>query len=256
MKKRSNLKSYFLRSSPVILTLMGTAGVIATAAMAAKETPKALKVLDAAKKEKGEALTKMEIVRIAGPVYIPTVLTGLSTVACIWGANILSRKNQASLMSAYALLGKSYKKYREAAGRVYGEDADSKIKAEMAKDTYITADGWSLYSPDLDTENEKMLFYDFYSQRYFTSTAAAVINAQYHLNRNLILKGVVWLNDYYEFLGIDLTEQGDTVGWNMEDFLDDGIQWLDFENEYTVLEDGLKCCIISFAFDPKPFDVE
>lgn len=175
---------------------------------------------------------------------------GVSTIVCIFGANVLSRKNQASLISAYALLDESYKKYQKAAVQVYGEDADSKIKAEAAKETYITEDGRSLYEPDLD-ESEKFLFYDYYSSRYFTSSIPAVINAQYHINRNLALKGEVTLNEFYEFLGLEEMEGGDEVGWNIDDLITGGILWLDFENRYTELDDGLRCCIISFMYDPE-----
>ncbi|MCG5029675.1 DUF6353 family protein, partial [[Ruminococcus] torques] len=57
---------------------------------------------------------------------------GVSTIACIFGANALNQKKQASLMSAYVMLNESYKQYRKSAKTVYGEDADDKIHAEMA----------------------------------------------------------------------------------------------------------------------------
>lgn len=252
MKRKPNLKLYLMRSSPAILTFAGTVGVIAAAVMAVRKTPGALAALSEREKEKREKLTKVEMVKCAGPIYAPSVCIGLSAIACIWAATILSKKNQASILSAYALLGESYKKYRNAAVDVCGEDADWKIKAEMAKERYISADGWSLYSPDMDTEDEKMLFYDFYSQRYFTSTFAAVINAEYHLNRNLALKWEVTLNEFYDFLGIGNVESGDRIGWSIEKFLNNEILWLDFDNRRTELDDGLECCIITFAFDPEP----
>ena len=45
-----------------------------------------------------------------------------------------------------------------AANTVYGEDADSKIIAEVAKKKYISADGCYIYDPDSDSE--ELLFYD------------------------------------------------------------------------------------------------
>lgn len=249
MKKKA--LSYLKQSSPVVLTFMGAIGVVATAVITARAAPKALDVLKEREKEKGEPLEKLEAVKYAAPIYIPAALMGVSTIVCIFGANVLSRKNQASLISAYALLDESYKKYQKAAVQVYGEDADSKIKAEAAKETYITEDGRSLYEPDLDVESEKFLFYDYYSSRYFTSSIPAVINAQYHINRNLALKGEVTLNEFYEFLGLEEMEGGDEVGWNIDDLITGGILWLDFENRYIELDDGLRCCIISFMYDPE-----
>lgn len=54
--------------------------------MAVRATPKAVKMLEEAESEKGEYLTKLEIIRAAGPIYIPSVLLGVSTIACIFGA--------------------------------------------------------------------------------------------------------------------------------------------------------------------------
>jgi len=121
------------RSSPTILTVVASVGVVTTTIMAVRATPKAIKILKEAELEKGEDLSKLEIIRAAGPIYIPSVLLGVSTIACIFGANALNQKKQASLMSAYAMLNESYKQYRKAAKTVYGEDADDKIHAEMRK---------------------------------------------------------------------------------------------------------------------------
>ncbi len=264
MKGIKNLNSLFHRSklhlkraSPTILTYVAAIGVVATSVMAVKATPKAMMLLEHATDEKGEELTKLEVVRVAGPVYIPALAIGVSTISCIFGANVLNKRNQASLISAYAMLSESYQQYRRAANTVYGEDADSKIKAQMAKDTYIS-DGWgySVYSPDLDSESEKILCYDLFSQRYFTSTMAAVLNAQYHVNRNLQLRGEVSINEFYEFLGIDKIENGNNIGWSINELIEGGIMWLDFDNKHTVMDDGLECCVISALWNPNKFSFE
>ena len=51
------------RSSPTILTVVASIGVIATTITAVQATPKAIKLLKEAELEKGENLTKLEIVR-------------------------------------------------------------------------------------------------------------------------------------------------------------------------------------------------
>ena len=50
------------RSSPTILTVVASIGVIATTITAVQATPKAIKLLKEAELEKGENLTKLEIV--------------------------------------------------------------------------------------------------------------------------------------------------------------------------------------------------
>ena len=105
-------KLFFKRNSSTILTCVGALGVVTTSVLAVKATPKALALIEAAKEEKGEELTPVETVQVAGPVYIPAIVTGVSTIACIFGANALNKRQQAALMSAYALLDSSYKEYK------------------------------------------------------------------------------------------------------------------------------------------------
>lgn len=235
------------RSSPTILTVVASVGVIVTTITAVRATPKAIKLLKEAELEKGENLTKVEIIRVAGPSYIPSALLGISTIVCIFGANALNQKKQASLMSAYAMLNESYKQYRKSAKIVYGEDADDKIHAEMAKDAMVsTYDyGYQVYNMDMDSESERLLFYDLASKKYFRTTMAAVLNAQYHANRNLAIRGDCSLNEYLSFLGVEGIDGGDDIGWDITYMVEEmDCYWLDFDNYKSTSEDGLECIII------------
>ena len=235
------------RSSPTILTIVASVGVIATTITAVRATPKAIKLLKEAELEKGENLTKLEIIRVAGSAYVPSALLGVSTIVCIFGANALNHKKQASLMSAYAMLNESYKQYRKSAKIVYGEDADDKIHAEMAKDAMVSTYNWGyqVYNMDMDSESEWLLFYDLASKKYFRTTMAAVLNAQYHVNRNLSIKGDCSLNEYLSFLGVEGIDGGDELGWDISYMIEEmDCYWLDFDNYKSTLEDGLECIII------------
>lgn len=235
------------RSSPTILTVVASVGVIVTTITAVRATPKAVKLLKEAELEKGENLTKVEIIRVAGPSYIPSALLGISTIVCIFGANALNQKKQASLMSAYAMLNESYKQYRKSAKIVYGENADDKIHAEMAKDAMVSTYDWGyqVYNMDMDSESERLLFYDLSSKKYFRTTMAAVLNAQYHVNRNLAIRGDCSLNEYLSFLGVEGIDGGDDIGWDITYMVEEmDCYWLDFDNYKSTLEDGLECIII------------
>lgn len=248
-------KQFVKRNSSTILTCLGASGVVLTAILAVKATPKALQLLDKETGEKGEALTNLEIIQIAGPTYIPAGLMGVTTIACIFGANVLNKRQQAVIASAYALIDQSLKDYRQAAKAVYGEDADDKIMAEIAKETYLSAGGLCSVShvsdSNLESSCERMLFYDLYSKRYFESTIAAVINAEYHFNRNFTMRGEACINEFYEFLGIEPIENGYNIGWGFA-YFEDGFTWVDFNNRHTKLEDGMECCIIENEFPPYP----
>ena len=46
--------------------------------MAVKATPKALDLIEQAKKKKGDDLTKWETVKVSTPTYLPAILLGMS----------------------------------------------------------------------------------------------------------------------------------------------------------------------------------
>lgn len=242
----SKSQKFLKRNSATILTCVGAAGVIATTVTAVKATPKAVGLLDKAKEEKGEELTKLEVVKIAGPAYVPTVVLGVSTLACIFGANILSQRGQASLMSAYALVDGAYKDYRNKVDEIYGDEAGNQVKAEIAKDKYDE-------NPIKVVEEGKRLYYDYYSERYFEATPYQVQKAEYEVNKALIMDDGVYLNEWYFQLGLERLEHGDDFGWNTCANMDAYWQtWIDFHHEKVVMDDGLECIIISFAQDPYP----
>ena len=238
-------KVFLKRNSATILTCVGGAGVIATTVMAVHATPKAVKLLEKATEEKGEKLTKMEAVQIAGPIYIPTVITGAATIACIFGANMLNKRQQAALLSAYAVLDNSYKEYKSKVEELYGEDVTKEVQEELAKDKY---------EENQPTVNDnEQLFYDEFSQRYFNSTSEKVLRAEYNLNKMLWNDYGVYLNDYYELLGIDTVDYGDYLGWSSCELVE--ATWgssIEFEHTKVVMDDGLECYIISTKFEPVP----
>lgn len=247
-------KTSLVKASPMILTSVGAVGVVATAVLTAKGTIRACELLNEEKaSSNSESLSKGEIVHIAWHCYIPATTALLTTLACIFGANVMSKRNQASMVSAYAMLSQSYQNYRRAAKTVYGEDADRKIQAQMAEERYIydQSNGSVLYDPDHD-KAEIELFYDHFSGRYFQSTLLAVINAQYHLNRNYALGGSITVNDFYHFLGIDKIDGGDAVGWCSDELYESNIFWIDFENQFTKLAGGMECYIVSALYEPHP----
>lgn len=234
---------FLKRNSGSILTGIGAAGVVVTSVIAVKSTPKAIHILEEAKKEKGEDLTAIETIRTAGPIYIPAIISGVSTIACIFGANILNKRSQAALASAYMFLDNSYKEYKNKVSELYGDDANNNIREEIAKDKYKD------YNKSFT--DDKQLYFDEYSGRYFQSTPEDIQKAEYELNRTLSIDDEAYLNDWYKYIGLDPLDHGRDFGWstgiNYEQYWQ---SWIDFSHTKTVLDDGLECIIISFDQEP------
>ena len=234
---------YVRRNAPTILTCVGGIGVVATSVTAVKATPKALQLLEEAKADKGDDLTKLEIVAVAGPAYIPAIVTGAATIACIFGANVLNQCQQASLASAYALIDNSYKEYKKKVEELYGKEANTQIQQEIAKDKYK--------ENNIQKEDDELLFYDEFSGRYFNATMERVLVAEYQVNCELHNTGCDTLNHFYKLVGLDPIEGGDALGWseggNYERYWQ---SWLDFRHNKVVMDEGLECYIITMFEEP------
>lgn len=249
---KSNL--FLKKNSATILTVAAAAGVITTSVLSAKATIKASRVLAHKEKEKGEKLTLEETISATWTIYIPPFVAGMSTIACVFGANILNQRQQASLTSAYALIENSYKEYKAKLKELYGEEAHNNIidaiAAKKCEDVYISAGGLeSAYNQEIESDTEPRLFYDEYSGRYFESTIEKVLLAEYHLNRNYILRGFARLNDFYEFLGLEQTDYDEAVGWD----ICSEIYWIDFNHRKTLIgddNDSFECYVIEMPYYP------
>lgn len=152
------MKGDFKRHVPTILSCLGAVGTVATAVLAIQATPKALELLKEAEREKGEDLTKTEILKTAGPSYIPALLSCVATISCIFGSNAINLKRQTSLMSAYLLLDNAYKEYGDKVKDSVGEIEEFQIRESIARDKEIPDD----YSGQL--------FYDMHFGEYFESS--------------------------------------------------------------------------------------
>lgn len=243
-----NVQKFLAKNSASILTGLSALGTLATAVLTGYSTVKAVKAVDKLKKP-----SKKDIVKETWKYYIPPALICTSTLICTFSSNALNKKQQASLASAYALIQNSYKEYKKKLKELYGEEAHEKIidsiAVEKAEEVSIST-SYSGISLDFDISSEPEVvrtFYDTFSGRCFESTIEKVIQAEYHLNRNFLFNGVIPLNEFYTFLGIDPTKDGDTVGWSSAN---GDIYWIDFSHHKLLLEDGMEILVIDMVFEP------
>lgn len=238
--KIHNTLRHLKRSSPTILTSLGVIGTVATTIMAVKATPKAIRILEAAEKEKGEPLSSKEKAIKAASFYVPALITGTCAIACIFGANVLNKRAQASLASSYALLDNFHKAYRGKLIELKGKDTDVEIMNQMMREQC------DVRLIDLDTPDKEVIFYDKISDRYFHRYEREVMDAEYHLNRNFVLRGYATLNEFYVFLGLSETKRGDVLGWTASD----GYCWVDFEHRPLKGDKGKTAYLIDMVFEP------
>ena len=250
------MKKYkVLKGGSVACTVISAICFGVTAALTIRQSFKAKDAIEEKQKENEQPLTKKEIVITALPYYTQPLIFGSITIVSIIGSQVLGSKSQASFIAGYLSLDQMFRKYRAKVVEHYGADTDKEIRKEIiiedATDVNLIAiDFLSTHSllEDEDT-SDKILFYDHFGERFFTSTLAKVISAEYHLNRNFILGNDTTLYDFYTFLGISPLEDSDTVGWTWDLFDDNGIFWLDFDHAKCVVDDK-ECILIAPMLDP------
>ena len=240
---KGTFKGNLKQALPMVMSGLACTGVVATAVLSVKATPKALTLLE---EEYGaEPPSAVDAVKTCWKLYLPAVGVGLGTIGLIIGAHCLNRRMQASLASAYGLMNSYYRDYQKKVKEVVGEEKEREIRKAIAQDKYEDAAFIDIDLLGVPSE-EKALFYDPWGQRYFTALTEDVRNAEYHVNRNFALKGAVGVNEFYTLMGVEPLEELVDVGWS----IDDEFTWIDFEHSFCKMDDGMECYILGARFDP------
>ena len=248
------------KHSPTILTCIGASGVLGTAILAVKATPKAMSLIEeekAAKNaENGQKLTRMETIAVCWQCYLPAAVTGVATIGCIFGANVLNKRQQASLMSAYAFLNRSFQEYQNAVKEVFGEEGHQQVvehlMVEKPKVPGIYGSVWGENFDFGETDEQKRLFYDVLSKRYFEAKISDVLLAELHTNRNFAINGgEISVQEFYSFLGLDTPEDLKDLCWYVSDYY----YFIDFAHTKHYVDDGperepVECWSIEMPFPP------
>ena len=230
--------------SPGILTGIGIAGMIGATFMAVKATPKALYLIETKKEEaEVEELTPVETIKTCWKCYIPATLTIVLSAVCLIGASTVSAKRNAALATAYSISEAALREYQEKVVEVIGEKKEKAVRDAVAKDQ-IERDPVTKSEVVIIDSNSNTLCYEPLSGRYFKSTIDKIKKAEIKLDRQMIQEMYVSLNDFYWEIGLDGTDLGDQMGWN----LSKGYMDLSFSSQLA--DDGTPCAVIVYGIPP------
>lgn len=230
--------------SPGILTGIGITGMIGATFMAVKATPKALYLIEAKKEESEvEELTPVETIKTCWKCYIPATLTTVVSAACLIGASTVSAKRNAALATAYSISEAALREYQEKVVEVVGEKKEKAVRDAVAKNQ-IERDPVTKSEVVIIDSNSNTLCYEPLSGRYFKSTIDKIKKAEIKLDRQMIQEMYVSLNDFYWEIGLDETDLGDKIGWN----LSKGYMDLSFSSQLA--DDGTPCAVIVYGIPP------
>lgn len=236
-----NLGGVISRNSPAILTELGCAGVLTTAILTGRATLRASEILKMEAPD--EQLPATEIVKLTWKVFIPPVLVGASSIACIIGANTINTHRNAALAALYSLSETAFREYKEKVVEEIGRNKELKVRDSIAQDRVTTnpvGDRTIIF-----TGNGEVLCYDALCDRYFKSSAEKIRQQVLELNEDL--RNDMWLdlNDLYYAIGLPSTKLGNQVGFD----IDKGYIQVDYTG--TLTPEGQPCLSIDMTVYPK-----
>lgn len=249
-KLLKNTRTAISKYSPEILTGIGIAGMITTTILAVKATPKALTLIDAKREEldlhPDENLTVGETVQATWKCYVPAIVCGVTSTACLIGASYANNRTKAALAAAYNLSASALTEYKDKVTEVIGEKEERKVRDEIAKDRLQKEP--ANQSAIIVSGNGSTRFLDYISKRRFTSDIDKIKRAQNELNARMLEgEDCVSLNEFYYEIGLEGIEYGDDVGWNIYNGRK-GMIKLNFHAQ--VDDDGVPCIVLDYDVAP------
>lgn len=257
VKNLIKLSSNFLqKNSPYILTGLGTAGVVSTAVMSAKATAKSKDIVYFYERENsyehpnmpGQMVpydtSRKEKVKLCWTQYIPCIVSGGLSIACIIGAQSVNHKRYAALAGLYALSETAFSDYKDQVRDILqtkqltdleSRVADKKLEEHPLSSEYIVM-----------TEKGEHLCFDTFSARYFKTDIEYIRRVQNDINE-LILKSeynFVDLNELYYRLNLEGIKYGEEMGWDVYNLLN-------FKFTSRLADDGTPCMVLDYELIPR-----
>lgn len=252
------------KHSPEILTGIGIAGMVTTTVLAVKATPKALQLIDDKKMDvffdsldpediSGNntdytyiSLTPIEIIKAAWKPYIPAIVTGVASVACLIGASSVNAKRNAALATAYELSKTALTEYKEKVVEEIGEKKEKIIREKVAQDR---VDKTPINNSDVVVIGSgDVLFMEPICGKTFKSDieyVRKVIN-DFNFRMTTGCEEYISLSEFYDEFKLKHTRASDLLGWNLGR---DGQIKIDFLAAKT--EDGKPCLMLDYIVEPR-----
>lgn len=239
------------KHSPEILVVAGVVGIVASGVMACKATLKVNEVLDETKSninkihdsaEKGvtpagksyneeDVKKDLTIVYVQTGVklaklYAPAIALCALSITGIVASNRILRKRNVALAAAYATVDRGFKEYRGRVIERFGKELDKELKYNIKAEEIERVEKDEKGKDKIVKEqvNTATVSERSSTSRIFDETCPNwEKNAEYNnmflrqteswANRKLQENGYLFLNEVYDMLGFQKSQQGQILGW-------------------------------------------
>lgn len=230
------LVEFGTKNSTTILTICAVGGVAGTAISTGKAVIKASDMIKAHDMDEELKVEKIEMkdgkpvnhrvyyrertfkekAFLTWKVFVPPVMLGGTTIACIVGSHSISKKRNLALAAAYSMSEEAAKEFRDKVADTIGEKKTEKIENAIVQDK-INANPVPEDEYIIHTQYGEQLMYDAWSGRYFRGGQNEVDKKVNMLNKRMVSKRCSSkVNDLYELLGIPEIPIGEEFGWRYD----------------------------------------
>lgn len=205
---------------PEFLTATGLVLNGVSVVEAIRNTPRALDELRSAEEEKGEELTTKEKIEAAWKCYIPTMVTGVLGAGCIIGGAVGFRKQNAALVSLYAIsegaLSEYKKKMIQELGETKVKEIEQKMDQEVVNKLALPGDDDEESPNTALSLRRRDICLDTWINKPFYASEIEIREAVNELNDEINHGDFVSLNDFYFKIGQDPVDFGGEIGWDSD----------------------------------------
>lgn len=240
------VEKFTIDNSPTILTTVGVIGTISTAYLTGMATFKAAEIISQEEfilsaQGSNYKLTVKDKVEVSWKFYIPAVGVGVLSCGAIIAANHIGSRRTAAIAAAYTVSEKAFSEYKNKVVEKIGEKKERGFRNEIAQDE-VNANPVSGREVII-VDSKGGLCYDSYSKRYFQSDMETLKKAQNDTNYQILNEMYASLSDFYQRIGLPVTEYSEEVGWTTD-------RPLDVSFVPTFSEDQRPCISVSFRVSP------
>ena len=238
------LRRVLIKNQPKIMTGVGVGMGLYGTYRAIIATPKAIELVKNAEKEKGEPLTKTELIKTAWKPYIPTIVSETGSLICIIGAQSINDRRNAALLTAYSITEKAQSEYKDKVIETVGPKKEKAIMDKVAEEKVKNNPPQS--SEVIITGNGNYLCLNSLTGGYFRSDIEKIRHAVNNINYKMLNENYISENEVFYELKYPLTSNGDELGWNI---FEDGKIEVHFSSQLT--SDGEPCLVLLFDKPPR-----
>lgn len=245
--KTTDILKFTEKNLPTILSVLASIGVVGTGVLAYKTGKKV---------EEENALGVIES-KSAWKYYIPPVVCGTATIACIIASDRIHFNRETALAAALTFWKTNYNDLDKKIVETLGEDKAKEIKADIQKDHMEKNPPTEKLLAN--SGDGKFLCYEPYTEQWFRASKEQLLWAELTANKLFATKGGVKLNDVLElYPGCKRVPAGDKIGWFLDDFgcynasyffPGVGHQWIEIAPQLGQV-DGRDVMVLEYSLNP------